>query len=39
MRKNVYEWFIYSSIKVNPDKFKFIILGKTNSHTLQIGDI
>ena len=37
--KNVYEWFAYNSIKVNPDKFQFIILGNTNSYTLQVGDI
>ena len=37
--KNVYEWFVYSLIKANPDKFQFIILGNKDSHTLQIGDI
>ena len=26
-------------MKPNPDKFQFIILGNTDSHTLQIGDI
>ena len=26
-------------MKANPDKFQFIILGNTDSHTLQIGDI
>ena len=26
-------------MKPNPDKFQFIILGNTGSHTLQIGDI
>ena len=36
---NVHEWFVYSSIKVSPDKFQFIILGNTDSQTLQIGDI
>ena len=37
--ENVYEWFVYNSIKANPDKFQFIILGNTGSHTLKIGDI
>ena len=36
--ENVYEWFVYNSMKANPDKFQFIILGNTGSHTLQIGD-
>ena len=36
---NVNEWFVYSSTKANPDKFKFIILGNTGSHTLKIRDI
>ena len=26
-------------MKVNPEKFQFIILGNLRSHTLQIGDI
>ena len=26
-------------MKANADKFQFIILGNTDSHTLQIGDI
>ena len=26
-------------MKANPDKLQFIILGNTDSHTLQIGDI
>ena len=26
-------------MKANPDRFQFIILGNTCSHTLQIGDI
>ena len=26
-------------MKVNPEKFQFIILGNLQSHTLQIGDI
>ena len=26
-------------MKVNLDKFQFIILGNTDSHTMQIGDI
>ena len=33
---NVYEQFVYSSMKANPENFRFIILGNT-SHTLQIG--
>ena len=33
---NVYEWFVYSSMKANPEHFRFTILGNT-SHTLQIG--
>ena len=37
--ENVYEWFVYNSMKANPDKFPFIILGNTGSHTLKIGDI
>ena len=37
--QNVYEWFVYSSMKINSDKFQFIILENTCSHTLQIGDI
>ena len=37
--ENVYEWFVYHSMEVNPDKFKFIILGNTGPHTLKIGDI
>ena len=37
--ENVYEWFVYNSVKANPDKFQFIILGNTGSHTLKIGDI
>ena len=37
--ENVSEWFVYSSMKANPDKFKFIILGNTGSHTLKIRDI
>ena len=37
--KNVYEWCVYNSIKTNPDKLKFIILGNTGSHSLQIGNV
>ena len=37
--ENVYEWFVYNSMKANPDKFQFIILENTGSHTLKIGDI
>ena len=35
----MYEWFSYNSMKANPDKFQFIILGNKGLHTLQIGDI
>ena len=38
-RKNAYEWFIYNSMKANPGKCQFIILGNTDSHTLKTGDI
>ena len=37
--ENVYEWFVYNSLKVNPNKFQFIILGNTGQHILKIGDI
>ena len=37
--KNVYEWFAYNLLKVNPEKFQFLILVNTGSHTLQISDI
>ena len=37
--ENVCEWLVYNSVKANPDKFQFIILGNTDSPTLQIGDI
>ena len=37
--QNVYEWFVSSSMKANPDKCQFIILENTGSHTFQIGDI
>ena len=37
--ENVYERFVYNLMKANPDKFQFIILGNTGSHTLQFGDI
>ena len=36
---NVYEWLVYNSMKANPDRFQFMILGNIDSHTLQIGDI
>ena len=36
---NVYEWFVYNSIKAHPENFQFIILGNTGLHALQIGDI
>ena len=35
----IYKWFVYNSLKANPEKFQFIILGNTSSHTWQIGDI
>ena len=34
--ENVYERFVYNSMKANPDKFQFIILGNTGLHTLKI---
>ena len=37
--QNAYEWFVFNSIKANPDRFQFISLGSTGSNTLQIGDI
>ena len=37
--KNAYEWFVCNSMKVNLDKFQFVILGNTGSHKLKIGDI
>ena len=37
--QNVNEWFVCNSIKANPDKFQFIILRNTGSHTLQTDDI
>ena len=37
--QNVNEWFVCNSIKANPNKFQFIILRNTGSHTLQTGDI
>ena len=37
--ENVNEWFVCSSMKANPDKFHFNILGNTGSHTLKIGAI
>ena len=37
--ENVYERFVYSSMKANPDKCQFIILGDTGSDSLQISDI
>ena len=37
--QNVYEWFVSSSMKADPDKCQFIILGNTGSRTFQIGDI
>ena len=37
--QNVYEWFVYNSMKANPDKFHFIILRNTGSHKSKICDI
>ena len=37
--QNVCEWFVYNSLKANPDKFQFIILGNKGSRKLRIGDI
>ena len=37
--QNAYEWFVFNSMKANPDRFQFISLGSTGSNTLQIGDI
>ena len=36
--ENVYESFVYNSMKANPDKSQFIILGNTGTHALKIGD-
>ena len=36
---NVYECFVYNSIKGHPENVQFIILGNTGLHALQIGDI
>ena len=36
---NVYERFVYNSMKAHPEKIQFIILGNTGLHALQIGDI
>ena len=32
---NIYEWFEENSVKVNPDKFQFIILGNIGSYIFQ----
>ena len=37
--QNVYEWFVYNSVKANTNKFQLIILGNTGSQRLQIVDI
>ena len=37
--QNLYEWFVCNPMKTNPDKFRFIILGNTGSHSFQIGGI
>ena len=37
--ENLYEWFVYSSMKAAPDKFQFIIPENTGLHTLKISDI
>ena len=36
---NVYECFVYNSIKGHPENVQFIILGNTGLHALQIGGI
>ena len=36
---NVYEWFVYNSMKAHPENFQFIILGNAGLHTLETGDI
>ena len=36
---NVYEWFVYNSVKRHPENFQFIMLGNTGLHPLQIGNI
>ena len=36
---NVYEWFVYNSVKAHPENFQFIILGNTGLHALQIDGI
>ena len=35
--KNVLKWFIFNSLKANPRKFKFMILG--DKHILKINSI
>ena len=37
--ENIHEWFVHNSMKSNPDKFQFIILGNKGWHTLKINDI
>ena len=37
--ENIFEWFVYNSMKAIPDKCQLIILENTGSNTLQIGDI
>ena len=34
--EKVYVWFVYKSMKANPDDFQFIILGNTGFVTLHI---
>ena len=34
--QNLCEWLVYNSVKANPDRFQFVTLGNTGSHTLQI---
>ena len=36
---NVYEWFVYNSMKGHYENFQFIILGNTGLHALQIRGI
>ena len=37
--ENIHEWLAYNSMKTNPDKFQFIIVGKLGSRILQVNDI
>ena len=37
--ESIHEWFLYNSVKANPDKFQFIVVGNADSHILQINDV